>query len=422
MTARRVPKHGVRRWLDPFRRGARRAIGAPGGKPYDDAIEAIHAEFEAIHDELAETGARLARVSADVASDLADAEVRHGEVSQRLALLDGAINRLVADLPAYRSSAMEALDRVGSHVEQLRRRIATIGANVATATDVSEATAARVKSLESFVETLSGDAANSVQDINEQLVSMQASLREVAETRAELEIFRQRLEALPYMTSERYERVRPDGATDLGFDESMTGGYRLFEDVFRGTEEFIEKRLAVYLEELAGDVIVDLGCGRGEFLAVLRRNGHSGLGVDLDAQMIASCRDKGLEVHHGDALDWLEARPDSSVGTIFSAQFIEHLDSEQIVTLLEQSARVLEPGGRFIAETVNPHALSAFKTFWVDPSHRQPLFPESLLVMSQAAGFSRGRILFPFGAGDARRDRWTEGEYALIASVGLVGP
>ena len=90
MTSTRVAKHGFKRWFDPIRSGARRAIGTPGGKPYVDAIDAIHAE-------LAQTEAGLARITADV-------------------------DRLVADLSASRSSSMEALDRVGSHVEQLRRR------------------------------------------------------------------------------------------------------------------------------------------------------------------------------------------------------------------------------------------------------------------------------------------------------------
>lgn len=388
MTSTRVAKHGFKRWFDPIRSGARRAIGTPGGKPYVDAIDAIHAE-------LAQTEAGLARITADV-------------------------DRLVADLSASRSSSMEALDRVGSHVEQLRRRLATLGANVAIATDVSEAATARVRALESFVETFSADASDSVRGFTAQLMTMQAYLGEVSRVRAELSSLSQRLQAVPYMTSERYERVRADGATELGFNEPRTGGYRLFEDIFRGSQELIEKRLSVYVDEVVGDVVVDLGCGRGEFLAVLKGNGHDGTGVDLDAEMIASCRQKGFDVHHADALDWLRAQPDKSIGTIFSAQFIEHLYAEQIITLLEQSARVLKPGGRFVAETVNPHALSAFKTFWVDPSHRQPLFPESLLVMSQAAGFSTGRILFPFGSDDARRDRWSEGEYALIASVGHV--
>jgi O-antigen chain-terminating methyltransferase len=107
---------------------------------------------------------------------------------------------------------------------------------------------------------------------------------------------------------------------------------------------------------------------------------------------------------------------------VFSAQVIEHLDVGQLLELLDQTVRVLEPGGLFIAETVNPHALHGFKTFWVDLTHRVPIFPEVLVAHCRNAGFAEARIVFPGGQADFEEDRWSVGQYAVVARTGRPVP
>lgn len=235
--------------------------------------------------------------------------------------------------------------------------------------------------------------------------------RLVAETRA-----------LPYMSSDVFGTFDAGPAgTVLGYDEPRAvegeNSYREFEDLFRGSERFIADRQRRYLELIDGlSPIVDAGCGRGEFLDVLRDAGMEGVGVDLDAGMVARCRAKG---HTGavqaDAVEYLRAQEDASLGLVFSAQVVEHLPPATLRELLSVAAAKLQPGGLLIAETVNPHSVAAMKAFWVDVTHQHPLFPESMLAFCRIAGFPSAYVFHPNGIGDIEVDRYATGEYAVIA-------
>jgi SAM-dependent methyltransferase len=132
--------------------------------------------------------------------------------------------------------------------------------------------------------------------------------------------------------------------------------------------------------------------------------------------MVARCREKGHEaVEEGDLLAYLEGLDAGSLGTVFSAQVVEHLDLDQLQRLLELSLTRLRPGGLLIAETVNPHSAAALKAFWVDPSHRRPLFPETMLALCQLAGYAGADAFCPLGSGDWEADRLNEGEYSIVA-------
>jgi SAM-dependent methyltransferase/glycosyltransferase involved in cell wall biosynthesis len=246
-----------------------------------------------------------------------------------------------------------------------------------------------------------------------------ASLREQADdTREALRT----ANASPYMAEDRFAtRTHPLLGNVLGFATSPEGvaneGYRGFEDLFRGPEEMIRDRQATYLSLVGGFApVLDAGCGRGEFLDLLREKGVEYRGVDRDPGMVDRCRQKGhQEVEEADLLDLLQGLEPDSLGTVFSAQVIEHLDLDQLQRLLELSLTRLRPGGLFIAETVNPHSPAALKAFWVDPSHRQPLFPETMLALCQLTGFASADVFCPQGSGEWESDRLSQGEYAIVA-------
>lgn len=209
----------------------------------------------------------------------------------------------------------------------------------------------------------------------------------------------------------------PD-AGRLGFTSSRRSGsaYLGFEDVFRGTESFVQERQRYYLPLLPSNgTIVDIGCGRGEMLELLTAAGREAVGVDTDEGMVARCAERGLRAVHRDALDYLDGVEEASVAAVFSAQFVEHVDTETLSALLLASLRVLRPGGVMIAETVNPHSVSALRTFWVDLTHQRPIFPESLLVLCRELGYEEGRVVFPYGTGEPENDRRHAGEYAVVA-------
>jgi SAM-dependent methyltransferase len=194
--------------------------------------------------------------------------------------------------------------------------------------------------------------------------------------------------------------------------------YLGFEDIFRGSEALIRDRQRIYLDVVADrGPVVDLGCGRGEMLALLTQAGIECRGVDLDEAMVDHARGNGATVDHGDALEFLVKQEDASLGAIFSAQFIEHLPAGLLPELLELARTKLLPNGVFIAETVNPHSPRALKAFWIDPTHQHPLFPETMLALCRLTGFEEGQVMFPLGGGDLETDLRICGEYAVVAGA-----
>jgi glycosyltransferase involved in cell wall biosynthesis/SAM-dependent methyltransferase len=230
--------------------------------------------------------------------------------------------------------------------------------------------------------------------------------------------------AKPYMAKDRLvSQNNPILGETLGFrssdDQKQGRGYRGFEDLFRGPEAMIRDRQRVYLDLVSDhQPVLDGGCGRGEFLELLAERGIEARGVDLDSTMVERCREKGLgNAEQGDLFEVIEQAPPRSLGTIFSAQVIEHLSFEQLQRLLELGLSRLKPGGLLIAETVNPHSAAALKAFWVDPTHVQPLFPETMLALCEGAGYQAGDVFAPVGSGSWERDRTRAGEYALVATA-----
>lgn len=164
--------------------------------------------------------------------------------------------------------------------------------------------------------------------------------------------------------------------------------YLRLEARHRGTEEEIRERLEVYLPHLAGGEVLDLGCGRGEFLALLRDAGVAARGVDSSAEMVEACRAKGLAAAEGDLFARLAAEAEGTLGAVVSFHVIEHLPPPRIDQLVKLAWRALRPGGVLILETPSPLSLVvAARNFWLDPTHQRPVHPELLRLLAEEAGF-----------------------------------
>jgi O-antigen chain-terminating methyltransferase len=139
--------------------------------------------------------------------------------------------------------------------------------------------------------------------------------------------------------------------------------------------------------------ILDLGCGRGEFLLELKRQGLPGLGIDLNPAMVETSRALGLEVTLAEAVAHLRDREPRSLAAIVSLHMIEHIPFEQVLHLVEAAKRALMPGGLLILETPNPENLAVGGcSFWYDPTHIRPLPPAMMKFYVRAAGFDPVRI------------------------------
>lgn len=171
-------------------------------------------------------------------------------------------------------------------------------------------------------------------------------------------------------------------------------------EAFRGSEAEIRHRLDHYLDALsAAGPVLDLGCGRGELLLLLREAGVEAAGIEGDAAVAEASRRRGLDVIEGDVLEVLESLPDGSRGAVTAMHLFEHLEPETLLAVLAEIRRVLRPGGVLVIESPNPHSLRVGAAlYWVDPTHRRPLMPETLELFLKAGGFEvdRCELLHPF--------------------------
>lgn len=183
-------------------------------------------------------------------------------------------------------------------------------------------------------------------------------------------------------------------SSDIDAYSSMD--YFNFENHFRGTRHNIKKMLAVYLPFFEGkSKVIDLGCGRGEFLELLKKNNIDCIGVDLYDEFIMYCRMKGLDVVCEDVNQYLRGLDDESVDGIFSAHLVEHLKIEELLALYKRSFEVLKPGGCIVIETPNPTCLGIYYNwFYADPSHVKPVHPKTQEYFLKESGFNSIEILY----------------------------
>lgn len=213
-------------------------------------------------------------------------------------------------------------------------------------------------------------------------------------------------------------------------DKKFSDYYRKFENKFRGSEEEIKNRQRKYLKYFENcNNVVDIGCGRGEFLSLLKENGINATGIDLYSHNIKECDEKGLNVAVGDGIDYINGLVDESVDGIFCAQVVEHISSENLVNFVDTAYKKLKKGSALIMETLNPECLMTFaQSFYLDPTHKFPVHPKTLSFFASEAGFSDVKVEYftpseeklSFNITDSSTQRLNElifgnREYAVIA-------
>jgi len=201
-------------------------------------------------------------------------------------------------------------------------------------------------------------------------------------------------------------------------------GYRLpatdfsyvgFEDRFRGSQDEIRARLKDYVPLFRDAVVrgleggkvapvLDVGCGRGELLALLKEAGIGARGIDVNAEMVALCRERGFDAEQADALSHLESLPDASLGGLSAIQVVEHLEPAYLARFLETAFHKLRPGAPILLETINPACWMAFfEAYLRDLTHAQPIHPDTLRFLVQASGFSSVDVQYRSPVSDADR-------------------
>jgi len=264
--------------------------------------------------------------------------------------------------------------------------------------------------------------------INARLTEINEGVSRVEETlskqlRTETELLHDQTRKIRIQTERLHHRIH--GAADKGLDTvRLDELYAALEDRFRGTREEIKDRMRIYLpyvEAARDSVVIDLGCGRGEWLELMKEAGISARGVETNVVAIEQCRRRGLEVVESDVLAHLQSLSDASAGAITGFHIIEHVSVETLVRLLDEVLRVLRPGGIAIFETPNPeNILVGSNFFYLDPTHKHPLPRELMQFLFDNRGFDRVEVLnlHPWEAGRVAG----EGELAERFNGLLYGP
>ena len=177
--------------------------------------------------------------------------------------------------------------------------------------------------------------------------------------------------------------------------------YRAFEEKFRGSRALVQQRLEVYLPFVQPvcaaypeALVLDLGCGRGEWLELLQKQAISAMGVDLDTGMLEACQQLNLKVQCQDALESLKQLQDGSASVISAFHLVEHLPFDHVKDLVAECHRVLKPGGLLIMETPNPeNFMVATQSFYLDPTHLRPIPPDLLAFVPEYLGYEPVKIL-----------------------------
>jgi 2-polyprenyl-3-methyl-5-hydroxy-6-metoxy-1,4-benzoquinol methylase len=307
------------------------------------------------------------RFNAEIVDHLNRNVAAHHEAQQVIAALLDVTRRQFAALAHFESLLVQYLQTITPYLDtknrssggdELRQRIATVEQ--------------RVLAMKRELESRSSPDADQGPQRSEKVAGETGGPSDANQ------IFAQRLDALTYVG---------------------------FEDRFRGPQSDIRTRLEDYLPLLTTHSnIVDVGCGRGELLDLLRERGVRARGVDTNDAMVRLCQSKGLEVEQSDAVGFLERQPDESLGGLVAIQVVEHFEPRYLMRFLETAYHKLRPNAPLVLETINPACWMAFFECYIrDITHRWPLHPDTLRYLVQTSGFSAADVRFREQVRDADR-------------------
>ncbi len=294
--------------------------------------------------------------------------------------------------------------------DEQRTRDFALSAATGSATEVSKDVANRLISLnEALVAHISKatmdvevQAGEKIRSLELQLAKAERSIDHLRSVEGQLVKAKREIDNLRRLIgsaagSASTPTIATDSFTEAVIDPSF---YVTIEDAFRGEQELVIERQSAYLPLFRSKVkaespLLDLGCGRGEWLELLRKENLAASGIDSNVVCVAECREKGLDVQQADLLGHLRLLPEGSLGAVTLFQVLEHLPFMMVIDVMREIRRVLVSGGIMLAEVPNAkNARVASGTFWIDPTHNKPLYPDFLEFLADMAGFSEVQGLY----------------------------
>ncbi|WP_304180620.1 class I SAM-dependent methyltransferase [Leptotrichia trevisanii] len=210
-----------------------------------------------------------------------------------------------------------------------------------------------------------------------------------------IKLLNERDEGIKRLLDEKDEKIKK--LEKIEKENNFDMDYLAFEDKYRGSEESIQKLQEKFVRLYVGkDNILDIGCGRGEFIKTLLNAGKQYVfGMDINPQMVEKCKKDGLSVELKDGVNYLYDNDNLNLGGIFSSQVIEHLKPSQIVKLIKGAYKNLQEGSPLILETINPMALvTQTMAYTLDLTHRQYVHPFTIEMLLKEHGFKKVEFIY----------------------------
>src|SRR5579872_1203879 len=354
-------------------------------------------EMKEIHTQTGELFRHVAQELSNLEQDRAESQRREAQIREKLNRATGDLHALAQDHAAAQQRETQMREELNRAITRLRVTEQELDEQVRS---MNQATEALRVAVEAEKTALREQFESAIQSIRESVKKTDLLTRQ---TRAMLQAQESRVSLLM-----RRQTVAPAPVCDASENAcaELDTLYVAFEDAFRGARNEIKERVAEYLPLLTRKGIgtplmpvLDLGCGRGEWLEVLAENGLTALGVDSNESCARECRERGLNVRTANALTFLQELPEQSQGVVTAFHVIEHLPFQTLLDLLDEAVRVLKPGGVLILETPNPaNLIVGSHTFYLDPTHVRPVPAELLRFFVESRGFCGVEIrpLHPF--------------------------
>lgn len=338
----------------------------------------VLSQQEQIADFINEASARISECRNDV-SRLEETLSAFSKQAETLSEKQSAMERQHAEFARVASAQFSEIDRRYDALEAFTKK------QQDTLTQLAKTNSEHEVALTQSISEHRTAIAKAEDDVRAAIARFSAQLQHA---RSELSIQANSINALSHVT--------PQISADVSGDtHQLDALYAALEDRFRGRRDEIKERFKVYLPYVKDRApVVDLGCGRGEWLEILSEGGIEASGVDTNLIQLEQCRARDLNVSEEDFLTYLQRLDDASIGAITGFHIVEHVPLKTLVTLLNEALRVLRPGGVVIFETPNPeNVLVGSNYFYMDPTHRNPLPRELLEFLLESRGFEAIELL-----------------------------
>lgn len=323
-----------------------------------------------------------------------------------LHLFEGAVIRALQQIGAildnHRDILQRTAEQVNAHAEMIegnRTRIASQEARLQQSESRLQAYEEKLQSTFAPQVARIADLQNEVGTLRGEIAALKGEVRQAQQsTRVRERDMRRLVHAIEQ--NRAGEPAPSSQPTPPMFPSEVKGEFEFdyfgFEDRYRGDEADIRQRQQEYLEYFRGrDNVVDIGCGRGEFLELLRDNNITARGIELGTDQYLLCKEKGLDVVQQDLFTFLESLADDSLGGIFSAQVIEHMTASDQLRYVALAHRKSKPGSPVIFETINAQCVYAvMRNFFLDPTHVRPIHPETLKFAMESMRFRNVELRF----------------------------